>query len=103
MRPAGATSDPIYDRSDMHGATEHLRGLAGRIVEAALERVPLRAAQLVGSAGRGDADFYSDLDLLIYVDELPAKETLDEIRATVGGTNLISKDKPTEHFFGEEF
>lgn len=29
----------------------------------------VRAAMLVGSAGRGDADFYSDLDLLLYVIE----------------------------------
>jgi predicted nucleotidyltransferase len=72
--------DRIYDRTRMHGATEHLRGLAARIVDAALERVPLRAALLVGSAGRGDADFYSDLDLMLYVDKLPPEETLEESR-----------------------
>jgi predicted nucleotidyltransferase len=84
-------------------ATEHLRRLANRLVGAALERVPLRAAMLVGSAGRGDADFYSDLDLLLYVDELPAEETLTQIRNAVGGKNPSSRGEPTEDFFSEEF
>jgi predicted nucleotidyltransferase len=84
-------------------ATEHLRRLANRLVGAALERVPLRAAMLVGSAGRGDADFYSDLDLLLYVDELPAEETLTQIRNAVGGKNPSSRGEPTEDFSSEEF
>jgi predicted nucleotidyltransferase len=87
----------------MHPATEHLRQVARRIVDAALERVPLRAAIVVGSAARGDADFYSDLDLLLYVDELPPEHIPAEIRAAVGGTNPISKGEPTPHFCGEEF
>jgi hypothetical protein len=37
----------------MHEATKHLRALASRIVDEALERVPLRTALLAGSAGRG--------------------------------------------------
>jgi hypothetical protein len=86
----------------MHAPTEHLRGLARRIVETALERVPLRGALLAGSAGRGDADFYSDIDLLLYVDVLPSKETLAAIRAAVGGTNP-GESEPTEHFCREEF
>jgi 8-oxo-dGTP pyrophosphatase MutT (NUDIX family) len=86
----------------MQDASERLRELARRIVEATLERVPLRAALLVGSAGRGDSDFYSDLDLILYVDELPAEETLDEIRNAVGGVNPI-RHKRTEHACGEEF
>ncbi len=87
----------------MHGPTEHLRALARPIVDAALECVPLRAAMLVGSAGRGDADFYSDLDLLIYVDELPPQEILEQIRTTVGGENPIKRAEPTEHSCAAEF
>ena len=49
----------------MEGATEHLRTLARGIVDVALERVPARGALLVGSAARGDADYYSDLDLIL--------------------------------------
>jgi predicted nucleotidyltransferase len=87
----------------MHAATQHLRQVASRIVDAALERVPLRAAIVVGSAARGDADFYSDLDLMLYVDELPPEHIPADIRVAVGGTNPISKGEPTEHFCGEEF
>jgi predicted nucleotidyltransferase len=87
----------------MDAATEHLRAVARQIVDAALEHVPLRAAIVVGSAARGDADFYSDLDLLLYVDELPPEHIPADIRAAVGGTNPISKGEPTEHFCGEEF
>jgi len=86
----------------METATERLRALAGRILAEALERVPLRAALLAGSAGRGDADFYSDLDLLLYVDELPPTEVLRSIRKAVGGMEAESRG-PTEHFAGEEF
>jgi predicted nucleotidyltransferase len=72
------------------------------VVDAALAKTPLRAAILVGSAGRGDADFFSDLDLLIYVDELPSAETTDAIREAVGGTNAREKEA-TEHARGEKF
>jgi predicted nucleotidyltransferase len=83
--------------------TSHLRGQARRIVSAALERKPLRAAILVGSAGRGDADFFSDIDLLFYVDELPPDAIFEEIRRVVGGTNPIRRGEPTEEFSSEEF
>jgi predicted nucleotidyltransferase len=51
----------------MNSATERLRGIAQEILAAAQERVPVKAGLLAGSAGRGDADFYSDIDLLFYV------------------------------------
>jgi predicted nucleotidyltransferase len=86
----------------MQDANEHLRELAGRIVDAAHERLPLRAALLAGSAGRGDADFYSDLDLILYVDELPPDEALDQIRMAVGGVKPLRRER-TEHAAGEEF
>ena len=100
---AAVHPNAIYDPTQMQGATEHLRRQARRIVEAALERVPLKAAMLVGSAGRGDADFYSDLDLLLYVDELPPDGTMTQIRTAVGGTNPIRRGEPTEDFCSEEF
>jgi predicted nucleotidyltransferase len=71
-------------------------------VEAALAHVPLAAAILAGSAGRGDADFFSDLDVLLYVDELPQERTLDAIRVAVGGTDPLPKES-TEHACGVEF
>ncbi|TML84352.1 MAG: nucleotidyltransferase domain-containing protein [Actinobacteria bacterium] len=82
--------------------TEHLRVRARRIVEEARRLVPLRAALLAGSAGRGDADFYSDIDLLLYVDELPTDETVAAVRDVVGGTDPSGKER-TEQACGEEF
>jgi len=73
----------------MDGATEHVRTLAARVVEAALALGPLRAALLAGSGARGDADFYSDVDLLLYVDEAPPEDRLERLREAVGGTNVV--------------
>jgi predicted nucleotidyltransferase len=87
----------------MDEATDYLRARARRIVDEALKRVPLKAALLAGSAARGDADFYSDLDLLLYVDEVPPEEVLGQIREAVGGTDPIPKGEPTDYFCGEEF
>ncbi len=64
----------------MDEATHHLRDVARGVLERVRGRVPLRAALLGGSGGRGDADFYSDLDLILFVDELPPDDVLDEIR-----------------------
>ena len=38
----------------------------------------------MGSAATGDADGYSDLDLLLYYEELPHDQTLAEARAELG-------------------
>ena len=73
----------------MDEATEHVRALARRVVAAALELGPLRAALLAGSGARGDADFFSDVDLLLYVDELPPDDRLERLREAVGGTSPV--------------
>jgi UTP:GlnB (protein PII) uridylyltransferase len=89
---------PPDDRHELltTAATGHLRNLAGTVVDAAAQRLQLRAALLAGSAGRGDADNFSDLDLLLYVDELPAGAMRDAIRAAVGGANPLPKPE-SEH------
>jgi hypothetical protein len=87
----------------MNSATERLGGIAEEILAAVQERVPVQAALLAGSAGRGNADFYSDVDLPFYVDEVPSENVLTKIREAVGGTNPIRRDEPTEHHIGEEF
>jgi len=73
----------------MDEATDHVRALARRVVAAALELGPLRAALLAGSGARGDVDFFSDVDLLLYVDETPPDDRLDRLREAVGGTNPV--------------
>ena len=74
----------------MAEATDHVRALARRVVAAALELGPLRAALLPGSGARGDADFFSDVDLLLYVDELPPDDRLERLREAVEGTNPVT-------------
>jgi hypothetical protein len=54
--------------------TQHLRELARRITDAYLRHMTLSGAILTGSAARGDADRYSDLDLLLYAEEVPPAE-----------------------------
>src|SRR5207244_7059867 len=82
--------------------TEQLRVLAGHVVDQARACAPLRAALLAGSGARGDADFYSDLDLLFYVDAVPPVEALSAIREAVGGT-APTRTEHTEEHCGEEF
>jgi len=81
----------------------YLRSLAGRVVEAARARVPVRAALLAGSAGRGDADRFSDIDLLFYVDEVPSTGAIAAIREAVGGIDPVRRFEATEYVNGEEF
>jgi hypothetical protein len=73
----------------MDEATDHVRALARRVVAAALELGPLRAALLAGSGARGDADFFSDVDLLLYVEEAPPDDRLDRLCEAVGATNPV--------------
>lgn len=83
--------------------SEYLQALARRVVSAAVERTPVRAALLAGSAGRGNADRLSDLDLLFYVDTVPTNETLTAIRSAVDGINPLRRHEPTDYANGEEF
>jgi hypothetical protein len=72
------------------------------VLDSTRDRLPVRAALLVGSAARGDADLFSDLDLIAYVDKLPDQSLLTEIRENVGGTDPFAREG-TDHFCGEEF
>jgi predicted nucleotidyltransferase len=70
-------------------------------VAEAAARVELRGALLAGSAGRGDADRWSDVDLLLYVDEVPPESVLDELADAVGGT-IVKRKEPLEYFVGAD-
>ncbi len=54
--------------------SRHLRELARRITDVYLRHMALSGAILTGSGARGDADRYSDLDLIMYADEVPPAE-----------------------------
>jgi predicted nucleotidyltransferase len=87
----------------VNAETEHLRARAGRVVEATTSRIPIRAALLVGSAARGNADRFSDLDLLFYVDEVPTNEAIAEVGEAVGAIEPLKRHEPTDYWNGEEF
>jgi hypothetical protein len=60
-----------------------LQSLARRIANTYLEHTRPAAILLTGSAATGDADHYSDLDLILYYEQLPSDEALDAARAAV--------------------
>jgi hypothetical protein len=90
-------------------ATTHLRALARRVVDSYLARGEPRAALLVGSAATGDADAYSDLDLIVYFDRVPSPEVVAETPRELGATWYRSKawsdgsGEPDEHGYGERY
>jgi predicted nucleotidyltransferase len=87
----------------MSPETEYLRSLARRVLQATTSRIPIRAAMLTGSAARGNADRFSDLDLLFYVDEVPSNEAIAEVREAAGGIEPLKRHEPTDYWNGEEF
>jgi predicted nucleotidyltransferase len=68
----------------MTDPTAQLRELARRITDAYLRHMELRAAILTGSGARGDADRYSDLDLLMYAEDVPPAEAAAAAQAELG-------------------
>jgi predicted nucleotidyltransferase len=59
--------------------TTQLRALAERLAQAYLRQGEPRALLLVGSAATGDADEYSDLDLIAYHDRVPEAESIGRV------------------------
>lgn len=50
-----------------------LRALAEAYLARLAARLPIRAAALVGSVARGDFNLWSDVDVVVVCDELPAR------------------------------
>ena len=83
--------------------TGYLRALAGRIADVVVEETEPRAILLVGSAATGEADLYSDLDLIVYCDELPPVERVDAVVERLGGTGRQLIYPRTDDDHGEGF
>jgi predicted nucleotidyltransferase len=83
--------------------TEHLRALARRIADVVIDEADPRAILLVGSAARGEADLYSDLDLIVYCDELPPVERVDAVLERLGGAQRELIYPRTDDDHGESF
>jgi predicted nucleotidyltransferase len=83
--------------------TDHLRALARRIADVVVEETEPRAILLVGSAATGEADLYSDLDLIVYCDELPPVERVDAVIERLRGADRQLIYPRTEDDHGEGF
>ncbi len=68
-------------------ASQYLLELARRTTAAYLAHAHPRAILLSGSAAEGQSDFYSDLDMILYYDELPSDEALDAARQQNNGSD----------------
>ncbi len=70
----------------MTPASRYLIRLAQEIAAPYTDLPTLRAAMITGSAAKGLADRYSDIDMtMYYADELPVEEALNAIRTQLGG------------------
>ena len=65
-------------------ATSVLRALAKRLADSYVVHAQPSAMLLVGSAATGDADEYSDLDMLVYHDQVPADEAVAKTALKLG-------------------
>jgi hypothetical protein len=65
-------------------ATAALRALAQRLTDSYSAHAQPRAILLVGSAATGEADEYSDLDVLVYYDDVPPEEVVAETPRELG-------------------
>jgi predicted nucleotidyltransferase len=74
----------------MADPTLHLRELARRITDVYLGHMSLTGALLAGSGARGDADRFSDLDLLLYADEVPPPAAAEAARRELGAGEAIA-------------
>ncbi len=77
--------------------------LARRVTDAYLAHTKPRAALLTGSAAVGDSDRYSDLNLILYYDTLPAEHAVEAAREQLAATDVKPLDAPTTREFGEAY
>jgi predicted nucleotidyltransferase len=90
-------------------ATRFLRTLARRLADSYSTHSQPVAILLVGSAATGGADVYSDLDMLVYHDRVPPKETVAETPRELGAEDYRGSDwsddsgEPDERGYGERY
>lgn len=84
----------------MTDESRYLMMLARRIAAAYLVAAAPEAILLTGSAATGESDRYSDLDLIVYYDRLPASEQLADARAAhhPSDSRIIASDESGSTF-----
>jgi predicted nucleotidyltransferase len=84
-------------------ALERLRALADRLAASYTTHAGPRAILLVGSAATGNADAYSDLDLLLYYDEVPLEEVFAAARRDVEAERFSGTRWPDGAGYSERY
>jgi predicted nucleotidyltransferase len=87
----------------MTDTARELRALADRVAAAYVTHSRPSAILLVGSTGRGDADAYSDVDMILYYDEPASDDALSAARAELGAERFKGKAYPEEGGYGERY
>ncbi|HEX6679812.1 MAG TPA: nucleotidyltransferase domain-containing protein [Gaiellaceae bacterium] len=88
----------------MTDAAERLRALAKRLVALEVEHAEPAAALLTGSVSTGEADEYSDIDLILYFGgAIPDDEAIDAVRNAVGGGDATAIGPRTEVAYAIQF
>ena len=88
----------------MSDAAERLRELAERLVALEVEHTQPAAALLTGSASTGEADEYSDIDLILYFDgSIPDDEAIEAVRTAAEGGEAIPIGPRTELAYAIQF
>jgi hypothetical protein len=72
---------------DITPASHTLRALAARLAQPYAALPQCRAIILTGSAAEGVSDYYSDLDVILYYDQLPPEADLLAASVTNGAAN----------------
>lgn len=86
----------------MNRASQYLLELAKQKIQPYIANPQARAAMITGSTAKGQADFYSDVEMFIYYDQLPSKEQLQFARQQNKGSQPIRTiDDRSAGWFGE--
>ena len=87
----------------MTEASSRLQALARELARVYLEHTGPRAILLTGSAAVGEADVYSDLDLIVYYDELPDEPAFAAARVAAGARDADLFAPATEATYPEYY
>ena len=87
----------------MDDLTRAVRALAERVAETYLDRTDPRAILLVGSGATGGIDRFSDVDMLLYYDGVPADTDLAAARQQLGAENYSGTNWPDGMGFSERY
>lgn len=85
------------------GATERLRTLARALADTYLSHCRPRAILVVGSAASGDADAFSDLDMLLYYAEPPGEAALAGARGELDAQRFEGTHWPDDSGYSERY